>query len=209
MPENPLLTPETSVLVLIDYQAEMFSAVNSMDRALLELNVRALARSARACGVPVVLSTVGVAMGANEATVAALRDELPGVPELDRSTMNAWEDEAVRRAVGETGRRRVVFGALWTEICLAFPVLHARKEGYETYFVADAVGGTTPVAHEAAIQRMIQAGSVPLNWMGLLAEWVRDWKTPRAQPMREILRWYYGELSRAEKPGRRRHAASR
>lgn len=205
MPENPLLTPEQSVVVLIDYQPEMFSAVHSMDRALLELNVRALARSARACGVPVVLSTVGVAMGANESTTAALRGELPGVPELDRSTMNAWEDEAVRRAVEETGRRRVVFGALWTEICLAFPVLQAQSEGYETFFVADAVGGTTPEAHAAAVQRMIQAGSVPLTWMALLAEWVRDWKAPRAQPMREVLRWYHGARTAAARPPRRRH----
>lgn len=209
MPENPLLTPETSVLVLIDYQAEMFAAVNSMDRGLLELNARALARSAAACGVPVVLSTVGVEMGANHPTVPALRAELPAVPELDRSTMNAWEDRSVRRAIEQAGRRRVVFGALWTEICLAFPVVHAQKEGYETYFVVDAVGGTTPEAHAAAVQRMIQAGSVPLNWMGLLAEWVRDWKTPRAQGMREVLRWYYGELRGAGRPSRRRHAAGR
>jgi nicotinamidase-related amidase len=195
---DPLLNPATSVVVLIDYQPEMFARVRSMDPKLLELNVQALARTSRRFGVPTILSTVGVGMGVNKPTIPSLRKELADQPELDRSTMNAWEDEAVRQAVEKTGRRRVIFGALWTEICLAFPVVHAQREGYETYFVADAVGGTSPTDHEMAIRRMIQAGSVPVTWMAVLAEWVRDWKGPHAGAAREILPWYHSELGRLQ-----------
>ena len=197
MPEtNPLLTPESSVLVLIDYQPEMLSFVRSMEPAVLELNVCAVARAAKALGVPTVLSTVGVEMGVNRPTIPSLAAEIPDAVELDRSSMNAWEDDAFRAAVERTGRRRVVFGALWTEICLAFPVVQAQREGFETYFVADAVGGTSAAAHEAAVQRMIQAGSVPLTAIALLAEWVRDWKSSRADAAREVMRWYYPALGR-------------
>lgn len=152
---DPLLNPETSVVVLIDYQPEMLALVRSMDPKLLELNVQAFARSSKKIGVPIILSTVGVGMGVNKPTIPSLRKELADLPELDRSTMNAWEDEAVRDAIEKTGRRRIIFGALWTEICLAFPVVHARQEGYDTYFVTDIVGGTSQVAHDTGIQRMI------------------------------------------------------
>lgn len=197
---DPLLNPETSVVVLIDYQPEMLALVRSMDPKLLELNVQAFARSSKKVGVPIILSTVGVGMGVNKPTIPSLRKELSDQPELDRSSMNAWADEAVRAAVERTGRRRVIFGALWTEICLAFPVVHAQREGYETYFVTDISGGTSPVAHETGVQRMIQAGGVPVSWGAVLSEWIRDWKTsPHASTAREVVPWYFSELERLQK----------
>ncbi|MBI1789725.1 MAG: isochorismatase family protein [Acidobacteria bacterium] len=163
---DPLLNPETSVVVLIDYQPEMLALVRSMDPKLLELNVQAFARSSKKVSVPTILSTVGVGMGVNKPTIPSLRKELADQPELDRSSINAWADEGVRVAVERTGRRRVIFGALWTEICLAFPVVHAQREGYETYFVTDISGGTSRVAHDTGVQRMMQAGSVPVSLGG-------------------------------------------
>ena len=72
--------------------------------------------------------------------------------------MKAWEDEAFRAAVKKTGRKRLIFGALWTEICLAFPVIDALKEGYDVTFVVDVVGGMSQLAHTTAIQRLVAAG---------------------------------------------------
>ena len=196
---DPLLNPETSLVVLIDYQAEMFARVKSMDTKVLELKAQVVARACRKFGVPAILSTVGVGMGVNKPTVASLRGELGDQPELDRSTMNAWEDEGVRGAVEKSGRHRLIFGALWTEVCLALPVVQAQREGYETYFVADAVGGTSAVDHEMGLRRMIQAGSKPLTVTTLLCEWTRDWKGPHAGSLREIMPWYFGELERLAK----------
>jgi hypothetical protein len=68
-----------------------------------------------------------------------------------------------------------VFAALWTEVCLAFPVIHALDDDYEVYFVTDASGGTTVEAHEMGIARMIQAGAVPLTTIVFLSELQRDW----------------------------------
>jgi len=134
---------EGSALVLIDYQKEMFENVRSETSAdLIDLNIRLLIKAAKAFNIPIVLSTVGVDMGVNGPTRASIL-ALPGVQVIDRSSMNAWEDRAFREAVEETRQKRLIFGALYTEICLAFPVVDALKEGYDVTFVVDAVGGMT------------------------------------------------------------------
>lgn len=174
-------------LILIDYQPEMFKAVRSMDPKELEMNIVALTKTAKAFDIPVILSTVGVEMGVNHPTIEALAQVIPDSPPIDRSTMNAWEDKNFLEAVKATGRKRLVFGALWTEICLAFPVVDALKDGYEVAIVADAVGGESKEEHDIAILRMIHAGAVPNTTTAMIAEWFRDWKSPRAKAGREIL----------------------
>ncbi|MCY1141441.1 isochorismatase family protein [Actinoplanes sp. Pm04-4] len=193
---NPLFSPENSALVLIDYQPEMLSTVTSMDTKLLELNVRALARSARLLNVPTVLTTVGVKAGVNHPTIASLRQEVPDLVEYDRMTMNTWEDPAVHRVIKQTGRHNLVFAALYTEICLAYPVVNAQADGYRTMFAADAVGGMSPVAHDIAIKRMIQAGAIPNTWLAVVTEWVRSWDSKYADTGREIGAWYVAELGK-------------
>jgi nicotinamidase-related amidase len=174
-------------LVLIDYQPEMFKAVRSMDPKELEMNIVTLTKAAAAFEIPVILSTVGVEMGANSPTIAALAQAIPQAKPIDRSTMNAWEDKNFLAAVKATKRKRLVFCALWTEICLAFPVVDALKDGYEVSIVVDAVGGESEEEHETAIARMIQAGAVPNTTAAMIAEWFRDWKSPLAKAGREVL----------------------
>lgn len=205
-----LFTPETSALVLIDYQPEMLSQVQTMDTRILEINVRAVARMARQMGVPTILTTVGVQSGVNRPTIPSLKGEIAEAHEFDRSSMDAWEDETVRKAIEQTGRKKLVFCALWTEVCLAFPVLRAQEAGYQTAFVADAVGGTSEVAHRMAIERMVHARSVPTGWVALLCEWVRDWKGPYAHVARDIFRWHHQEMhglseSTSEEPSQSQH----
>lgn len=165
------------------------------DLGLIELNGRALARATKTFDVPVVLSTIGVQLRGNNPTIPSVRSELPDEPEYDRTTMNAWEDEAVREAIAKTGRRRLIFAGLWTEVCLLYPVLHAQAEGFETYFVVDAVGGSSVAAHETAMQWMIQAGSQPVTLNSLQTEWIRDWKTtPYAEGFVSYLDWYNPQI---------------
>src|SRR3989441_546677 len=118
-------TNQDCALVLIDYQREIFATIRSeTSAAVAELNVRLLARTAKAFNMPIVLSTVGVAARINGPTQPAILAELPGLQVIDRTTMNAFEDRAFREAVKKTGRKRLIFGGLHTEICLTF----ARSE---------------------------------------------------------------------------------
>jgi nicotinamidase-related amidase len=113
---------------------------------------------------------------------------LPGVESFDRTTINAWEDVEFNKAVKATGRKKLIMAALWTEACLTFPALDALHEGYEVYPVVDAVGGTSPEAHRAALERMVQAGAWPVSWVQLICELQRDWQRQEtAQEFAEIL----------------------
>jgi nicotinamidase-related amidase len=188
-------TYENSALVLIDYQNEMFETIRSETSAeLVDLNVRLLARAAKAFSMPVVLSTVGVKYGINGPTHTSILSELPGIDPIDRTSMNAFEDRAFSDAVRKTGRRRLIFGGLHTEICLTFAVVQALRDGYEGMFVADAVGGRSESAHRTAIERMAHAGAVPNTSLAVVTELFRDWASPLAEQARDVIYWYFGEV---------------
>jgi nicotinamidase-related amidase len=192
-------TYENSALVLIDYQKEMFETIRSETSAeLADLNVRLLARAARAFNMPVVLSTVGVKARINGPTHASILSDLPGVEPIDRTSMNAFEDRAFSDAVKKTGRKRLILGGLHTEICLTFAVVQALKDGYEGMFVTDAVGGRSQSAHRTAIERMAHAGAVPNTALAVVTELFRDWASPMAGKAREVIYWYFGEVSKAQ-----------
>jgi len=185
---DPLLTPQNSALVIIDYQPVQVTSIASMDRHALVENIVAVAKLARLFQLPVVLSTVNVATGKNAPTVHQLKDVLPDLKELDRTTINAWEDSEFQTAVKATGRRKIVMTALWTEACLTFPTLDMIREGYEVYPVVDAVGGTSRAAHRAALERVQQAGAHLIGWVQLACELQRDWnRASTAKTFGEIL----------------------
>jgi nicotinamidase-related amidase len=146
-----------------------------MDQDELVDRILHLARLAMLFRLPIVLSTVNVSTGQNEPTIAPLRDVLKGVPALDRTTINAWEDVEFKQAVRAAGRRKLIMAALWTEACLTFPSLDAMLEGYDTYPVTDAVGGTSQEAHQAALDRIVQAGGQPTSVVQVACELQRDW----------------------------------
>jgi nicotinamidase-related amidase len=177
-----LLTPENSALIVIDYQPSQLQLVKSMDHDLLMRNVISLSQLAKLFGVPIVLSTVNVVANNQPPTVPELREVLAESVEIDRTQTNAWEDVEFRQAVEATGRKKLVVTALWTEICLTFPSLDAMREGYEVFPVVDAVGGTSMEAHQAGLERIVQAGAQPVSWVGLASEWQRDWARVETVP---------------------------
>src|ERR1700751_1960268 len=193
---------EECALVLIDYQPEQFESIRSeTPQDLIELNTRWLARAAKAFDVPIVPSTVGVASGRLNPTPPAVAAELAGIEPIDRSSMNSFEDQAFREAVAATGRKRLIFGALQTEVCLTFAVIEALKAGYEAQFVTDAVGGRSEVAHVTGIKRMSLAGAVPNTTLAVVMEWFRDWTGPLADAAREVTVWYLAEGSKVTDTG--------
>ncbi|WP_280878931.1 isochorismatase family protein [Streptomyces pseudovenezuelae] len=154
----------------------------------------AAGRTAKAFDMPIVLSTVGVTFGLNGPTLPSILSELDGVEPIDRSSMNAFEDQAFRRAVEAAGRRRLIIGGLHTEICLTFASVQALKDGYDVMYVTDAVGGRSQTAHRTAIERLAHAGAVPTTALAVVTELFRDWATPLAGPAREVIDWYFNEV---------------
>lgn len=168
-----MLTPDNCALILIDHQPFQVAGVKNIDVSLMVNNVVALAKSAKAFGVPTLLTSVIKDRGGN--ILKPLAEVFPEQTPIDRTFINTWEDENCVEWVRRTGRKKLVFAALWTEVCLAFPVIHALGDGYEVYFVTDASGGTSQEAHEMGIARMVQAGAVPMTTIVFISELQRDW----------------------------------
>ena len=170
-----LLTPENSQVIFIDHQPQMAFGVQSVDRQVLKNNTVALAKSAKVFGVPATITTVETDSFSGH-TYPELLAVFPDQPLLERTSMNSWDDQKVRDALARNGRKKVVVSGLWTEVCNITFAFSAMAEGdYEIYMVADASGGTSHEAHDYAMQRMIQAGVVPVTWQQVLLEWQRDW----------------------------------
>lgn len=170
-----LLTPQNCQLIFIDHQPQMAFGVQSMDRQALKNNVVALAKAAKIFNIPTTMTTVETE-GFSGYTYPELLDVFPGQPLLERTSMNSWDDQKVRDALAAHGRKKVVVSGLWTEVCNNTFAFSAMLEGgYEIYMVADASGGTSKEAHDYAMQRMIQAGVIPVTWQQVLLEWQRDW----------------------------------
>ena len=174
MASLPLITPSDCTVVLVDYQAGLAFAAGSADRQGIRSAALALAKTAVAFSVPVVVSTSATKVYSGP-LIPPLRAVLKNVVPIERRNMNLWEDEAAKAAVVATGRRTLVVAGLLTEACVSFPVLSALAEDYQVRVVADACGGLTQDSHWAALQRMQQAGAVLTSWLQVLLEFQRDW----------------------------------
>ena len=168
-----LLTPQDSVLLLIDHQGFQFANLHSHEPQLVVNNVVGLAKTAKLFGVPTILTTVLEERGGR--IIKGIQSVFPEQKPINRTFINAWQDTGLVDVVKKTGRKKLVIAALWTEVCLAMPAIQAQGEGYEVYAVSDASGGVSVEAHAMGMERMIQAGITPITWLAVLCEWQRDW----------------------------------
>jgi len=174
MTVHSLLTPENSTVIFIDHQPQMTFGVTNIDRQTLINNTVGLAKAAKVFNVPTILTTVET-QSFSGYMWPQLLEVFPDQTPIERTSMNSWEDTKFLAEVERIGRKKLVIAALWTEVCLVFPAIQAIEAGYEIYFVVDASGGTSQVAHDMAVQRLIQAGAVPVTWQQVLLEYQRDW----------------------------------
>lgn len=193
---DALLTPDNCVLLLIDHQPFQFAGLRSHDSQTVINNVVGLAKGAKLFGVPTLLTTVVEERGGY--ILKQLQDLFPDQKPINRTFINTWQDPRVIEWVKKTGRKKIVMAALWTEICLAMPAIQALGEGYEVYIVTDASGGVSLEAHEMAVQRMVQAGAVPITWTVMASELQRDWaRTDTVPALAQLLVDHMGNVGTA------------
>lgn len=173
MPKE-LLTPDSCAVALIDYQPQMFFGTTSHERTTILHNVRAIAKASKLFKVPTILTTVAAKSFSGD-MVPEVQSVFPEYTPIDRTSMNSWEDVNFRKAIEATGRKKIVLAGLWTEVCVSFPTIQMIAEGYEIYVPTDACGDITTEAHERAVQRIIEAGAVPMTSFQYMFELQRDW----------------------------------
>ena len=204
-----MLTPQNSAIALIDYQPAMYQGVQSHDRIVPFNNVQILAKAAKLFGIPTVISTVAKDSFSGPFMPEVL-ELFPEHDVIDRTSMNSWLNANFRKAVAATGRKKFVIAGLWTEACVMFPTLDMLNEGFEIYIPADACGDVSLEAHERSMQRMIQAGAVPITSLQYVFELQQDWaRSETYEGVMDILRAHtpYGIQVRFSKWALGEHAS--
>lgn len=171
---HSMLERRECAVALIDYQPAMFAGVHSHDRTTIVQNVQVLAKAAKLFRVPTILSTVA-AQSFSGAMLPEVTGIFPDQKPIDRTSINAWLDQNFKAAVERTGREKIVLAGLWTEACVLFPAINLLQNDYEVYVPTDACGDITKEAHERAVQRLVQAGAVPITSLQFLFELQQDW----------------------------------
>ena len=169
-----LLTAENAALLILDFQPVQIRSVVTIDQERLVGNAAMLSRAAKLYRLPVILSTLKLSDETDPPAVPQVIEIAPDAPQIVRTTLNPWEDDHFLDAVTATGRRKLIFAALWSEVVLSFAVLSAIQDGFEAYTVIDAIGGTSDLAHAAALSRMSEAGANQTSCVQLVCELQRD-----------------------------------
>ncbi len=172
--DKGLLTKDNCAVAFIDHQPQMMFGVANIERQQLVNNVVMLAKAAKEFGVPAILTAVETESFSGYVW-PQLMDVFPSQQPIERSSMNAWDDAAFRKAVEATGKKNIIVAGLWTEVCVTWPALSMLEEGYNVYIVEDACGATSQLAQDAAMRRCVQAGAVPMTAIATVLEFQRDW----------------------------------
>jgi nicotinamidase-related amidase len=172
--EKGLLTPDNSVVAIIDLQPQMLFGVSNFDRQSIINNNLVLSKAARTFEVPVVLCTVETKSFSGNMW-PQIQAIFPRQQPIERTSMNSWDDAHFVAAITKTGRKNIVLSGLWTETCVALPAIQAIQDGFKVYVVEDCCGDVSALAHANAMTRVVQAGAVPVTALSVMLEWQRDW----------------------------------
>jgi nicotinamidase-related amidase len=172
--EKGLLTPDNSVVAIIDLQPQMLFGVSNFDRQSIINNNLVLSKAARTFEVPVVLSTVETKSFSGNMW-PQIQAIFPRQQPIERTSMNFWDDAHFVAEITKTGRKNIVLSGLWTETCVALPTIQAIQDGFKVYVVEDCCGDVSALAHANAMTRVVQAGAVPVTALSVMLEWQRDW----------------------------------
>jgi nicotinamidase-related amidase len=168
------LSPQNCAVLLVDLQPQYAFSVHSIDSSKLINNATGVSKAARVFGVPTIFTTINAKSFAGSMFTEVVNAR-PDVTPIDRTSINALTDERVQSAVERTQRKKILVGGLWTDSCVTLPVLSLLKQGYEVYVLTDVAGDVDESSHQMAIQRMVQAGAVPVTWLAVMLEWQGDW----------------------------------
>jgi len=187
------LTSENAALVLVDHQIGLMTGVRDYSTGELKHNVVSLARAARALNLPIIVTTT-----ARDSmwgpTFPELVEALPGVKIIDRSTVNAFDDPTVAKAIERTERKKLIFAGLSLEVCAAFPAISAVGKGYEAYVAVDASGTFSETKRQTGLLRMLQAGVIVSDYASLMIEILKDNALPQAGPVYDALDMPWAKL---------------
>jgi nicotinamidase-related amidase len=174
-PALKLLDPQDAVLLLLDHQTGLFQTVKDIPVQQLRTNTVVLARLATLAKIPVI-TTASEPAGPNGPLMSELSEAAPHATYVGRKgEVSAWENPDFVQAVKATGRKTLIMAGVWTSVCVAFPAIQAKADGFNVYAVMDASGDMSYLAAETSLARMTHAGIVPTTTNVIVCEVQRTW----------------------------------
>jgi len=175
-----LIDPADTVILLLDHQSGLFQTVKDISVAELRTNTVILAKVARLMKIPVI-TTASEPNGPNGPLMPEIHQNAPHAIYVPRKgEISAWDNKEFLKTVRETGRKTLIIAGVWTSVCVAFPALQAKAEGYKVYAVMDASGDPSEMASRTTLARLSQAGVVPMSTNAVFCELQRTWNRPDA-----------------------------
>ena len=175
-----LLDPDDTVVLLLDHQSGLFQTVKDISVSELRTNTTVLAQVCKLAKVPVI-TTASEPNGPNGPLMPEIHQAAPHAVYVPRKgEISAWDNKDFVETVRKTGRKTLVIAGVWTSVCVAFPALQAKAEGYTVYAVIDASGDMSPMASQVTMTRLAQAGVIPISTSAVVCEIQRTWNRPEA-----------------------------
>ncbi len=186
-----------TVMLLIDHQVGTIEWMHSTPHDEVKRNTLALAKAAKAAGMKVILTS-----SMEDHPQGPLFSELEEILPEEFSArikragiVDAFDDPNFKKAVENTGKKKLIMAGLLTEVCVVYPALNAANEGYEVQVVADASGSATPASDSYALDRLRQANINVVSTIQILSEMVDNWAEGAGPEIMPVLGELYAELS--------------
>jgi nicotinamidase-related amidase len=183
---KPLLDPADTLLLLLDHQSGLFQTVKDISVAELRANTIALAKLATLLKIPVI-TTASEPNGPNGPLMPEIHQYAPQAVFVPRKgEVSAWDNEDFVKTVRATGRKTLIMAGVWTSVCVMFPALDAKAEGFKVYAVIDASGDPSEMVSRTTLARFTQAGVIPTTANAVICEIHRTWNRPEAAELAKL-----------------------
>jgi len=170
------LTPENSLLAIVDVQERLLPAV--LQQQQIVFNVRRLLEAAQAIDVPVVV-TEQYPQGLGS-TVQELVPYIPtGTAVLSKKSFSIYDDERIRTEIDSHRRSQIILCGVEAHVCVQQSAFDLLRAGHEVNIIVDAISSRFAEAKETALRRFESSGMVLTTTESLLFEWCRSAEHPQ------------------------------
>ena len=169
----PLLNPADSVLLVLDPRPEHLERLDPASREPITRKLMAAHRAAQLSAVPTHL--------AGNSTLGPARSWIVlAAPIIDANTHDLpptsvqWNESPLGAALAASDRNSLVLCGFWLECTATFTALAANAEGIDVAVLMDATPHWHAETKQPAIDRLMQAGVVPMTTAQMIMEWAED-----------------------------------
>jgi hypothetical protein len=183
------VTPESAVVVYVDYMTGLDNLITTIPGKQYRNNVAAFAKFSPLFGLPTaVLGEENDYYGTFLPEIKSLLDK--GGKMFPRTSPTGYTPDFAAW-LKKTGRKNVIIGGISIDNCTLHTALDLLRAGYNVYVVVDVSGTNSKIAEDAAIDRLVSAGAVPVSWLNMLTDLGADFNGPYGQGMMGIIQAHW------------------